>query len=59
MKWHSHNSVGQIKSFLDAITMVNINVNIENTRMVPEEQNYINIFNFKTNFELSFIDYSH
>lgn len=34
MKGNGHDSVSEIKGFLNAITMVNVNVNVQHTRMV-------------------------
>lgn len=31
---HSHDAVGQVKGFLDTIPMVNVYVNVQNSRVV-------------------------
>ena len=35
---HCHDSVSGIEGLLDTITVMNINVNVENTLVVPESQ---------------------
>ena len=35
MEGAGHDSVGEIKSFFDTITMMNINIDVENTGEVP------------------------
>lgn len=38
MKGNSHNSISGVEGFLDAITMVDIDINVENALMIPRIQ---------------------
>lgn len=38
---HSHDAVSQVKGFLDAVTMVNIYVNVQNPRVVSVTHTHI------------------
>lgn len=42
MEWNSHNTIGQIKCFLNAIAMMNVDVNIQYTGMVFQQFQYRN-----------------
>lgn len=38
MEGHSHDAVGQVKGLLYTVTVVNVNVNVENSGVVSEKQ---------------------
>lgn len=41
MEGHGHDAVRQVKGLLDAVAVVNVDVNVQNPGVVPERQRQI------------------